>query len=346
MNIRNQASDFLIFSKETDGEGVEVRVDREHETIWLTQKLMADLFETTTQNIQQHLDAIYRSEELDKNSTIKNFLIVRQERSRSVKRHVKHYNLDAIIAVGYRVNSKRATAFRRWATKVLRDFVVKGYVLDTERLKNGKLFNKQYFETLLEEIREIRASERQFYQKVTDLFATASDYDSHSGTAQRFFASVQNKLHYAVHRHTAAELILGRANAEKPHMGLTSWKNAKTGGKILRSDVVIAKNYLSRTELDTLNRLVSMYLDVAELRAKKGIPTTMEDWEKRLDSFLVFNEMGVLEGVGTVSAETAKDHALSEFEKFRIQQDRQYVSDFDSLMGTDSLIADVRKADK
>ena len=208
-------------------------------------------------------------------------MIVRQERSRSVKRQVKHYNLDAIIAVGYRVNSRRATAFRRWATKVLRDFVVKGYVLDSERLKNGKLFNKQYFEALLEEIREIRASERQFYQKVTDLFATASDYDSHSGTRLSVFSRlVQNKLHYAVHRHTAAELILGRANAEKPHMGLTSWKNAKTGGKILRSDVVIAKNYLSKTELDTLNRLVSMYLDVAELRTKKGIPTTMEDWEK------------------------------------------------------------------
>ena len=273
-------------------------------------------------------------------------MIVHQEGSRNVTRRVKHYNLDTIIAVGYRVNSKRATAFRRWATKVLRDFVVKGYVLDSERLKNGKLFNKQYFEALLEEIREIRASERQFYQKVTDLFATASDYDSHSSTARRFFASVQNKLHYAVHRHTAAELILGRANAEKPHMGLTSWKNAKTGGKILRSDVVIAKNYLSKTELDTLNRLVSMYLDVAELRAKKGIPTTMEDWEKRLDSFLVFNEMGVLEGVGTVSAEKAKDHALSEFEKFRIKQDRQYVSDFDALVGTDSLIADVQKATK
>lgn len=346
MNIRNQASDFLIFSNETDGDSIEVRVDPEHETIWLTQKLMADLFGTTTQNIQQHLEAIYRSEELDEDSTIKNFLIVHLEGSRNVTRRVKHYNLDAIIAVGYRVNSKRATAFRRWATKVLRDFVVKGYVLDSERLKNGKLFNKQYFEALLEEIREIRASERQFYQKVTDLFATASDYDSHSSTARRFFASVQNKLHYAVHRHTAAELILGRANAEKPHMGLTSWKNAKTGGKILRSDVVIAKNYLSKTELDTLNRLVSMYLDVAELRAKKGIPTTMEDWEKRLDSFLVFNEMGVLEGVGTVSAEKAKDHALSEFEKFRIKQDRQYVSDFDALVGTDSLIADVQKATK
>lgn len=346
MNIRNQASDFLIFSNETDGDSIEVRVDPEHETIWLTQKLMADLFGTTTQNIQQHLEAIYRSEELEEDSTIKNFLIVHQEGSRNVTRRVKHYNLDTIIAVGYRVNSKRATAFRRWATKVLRDFVVKGYVLDSERLKNGKLFNKQYFEALLEEIREIRASERQFYQKVTDLFATASDYDSHSSTARRFFASVQNKLHYAVHRHTAAELILGRANAEKPHMGLTSWKNAKTGGKILRSDVVIAKNYLSKTELDTLNRLVSMYLDVAELRAKKGIPTTMEDWEKRLDSFLVFNEMGVLEGVGTVSAEKAKDHALSEFEKFRIKQDRQYVSDFDALVGTDSLIADVQKATK
>ncbi len=339
-------SDFLIFSQGAGDDGVEVRIDREHETIWLTQKLMADLFGTTTQNIQQHLDAIYRSEELDNVSTIKKFLIVRQEGSRSVTRQVKHYNLDAIIAVGYRVNSKRATAFRQWATKVLRDFVVKGYVLDSERLKNGKLFDKQYFEALLEEIREIRASERQFYQKVTDLFATASDYDSCSNTARRFFASVQNKLHYAVHRHTAAEIIMDRADAAKPHMGLTSWKNVKTGGKILRSDVVIAKNYLSKTELDTLNRLVAMYLDMAELRAKKGIPTTMEEWARRLDSFLVFNDMGLLEGPGSVSAEKAKAHALSEFEKFRIKQDKQYVSDFDALMATDSLVADVQKAEK
>lgn len=345
MRIRNQTADFLIFSNEAGSDGIEIRFDREHETLWLTQKLIAELFDTTTQNVQQHLDSIYRSGELSEESTIKDFLIVRPEGARTVTRTVKHYNLDAIIAVGYRVNSMRATAFRQWATKVLRELVLKGYSLDSERLKNGKLFDKQYFEGLLEEIREIRASERLFYQKVTDLFATASDYDPHSSVARRFFSSVQNKLHYAVHRHTAAELIMGRADAEKPHMELTSWKNAKTGGKILRSDVVIAKNYLTKTELDTLNRLVSMYLDVAELRAKKGIPTTMEDWETRLDSFLVFNDLGVLEGLGTVSAEQAKEHALSEFEKFRITQDQQYMSDFDILIATDNLMADVRKAE-
>lgn len=346
MIVRNHTSDFLIFSNETGDGGVEVRVDRERETIWLTQRAMADLFDCSTDNISLHLKSIFNDHELEPSSTIEDFSVVRQEGSRTVNRKVKHYNLDAIIAVGYRINSKRATAFRQWATKVLRDFVVKGYVLDSDRLKNGNLFDKQYFEALLEEIREIRASERQFYQKVTDLFATASDYDPHSNTARRFFASVQNKLHYAAHRHTAAELILDRANAEKPHMGLTSWKNAKAGGKILRSDVVIAKNYLSKTELDTLNRLVSMYLDVAELRAKKGIPTSMDDWEKRLDGFLVFNEMGVLEGQGTVSAETAKEYALSEFEKFRIRQDKQYVSDFDALMTTDSLMDDFRQTEK
>lgn len=346
MQFRNATSDILIFAQEADSDGIEVRVDREHETIWFTQKQMAELFDCSPHNVMQHLQRIYEDEELQEAATTQDFLQVRQEGSRTVNRKIKHYNLDAVIAVGYRVNSKRATAFRKWATKVIRDFVVKGYVLDSERLKNGRLFDKQYFEALLEEIREIRASDRLFYQKVTDLFATASDYDSRSATARRFFASVQNKLHYAVHRRTAAELIMGRANAEKPHLGLTSWKNAKTGGKILRSDVVIAKNYLSKTELDTLNRLVSMYLDVAELRAKKGISTTMEDWEKRLDSFLVFNDMGVLEGPGTVSAEKAKEHALSEFEKFRIKQDKQYVSDFDALMAADNLLADVQKAEK
>ena len=343
INIRNQTTDFLIFSKEKGGDGIEVRV--EDETIWLTQKLMADLFGTTTQNIQQHLNAIYRSEELNEASTIKYFLIVRQEGSRTVNRAVKHYNLDAIIAVGYRVNSKRATAFRQWATKVLRDFVIKGYVLDSERLKNGKIFDQNYFDRLLEEIREIRASERQQYQKVTDLFATASDYDVDSFVARRFFATVQNKLHFAVHRHTAAELIMQRADAEKPNMGLTTWKNVKKGGKILRSDVLIAKNYLSKDEIDTLNRLVSMYLDMAELRAKNQIPTTMEDWEHRLDSFLVFNEMGVLQGPGSVTAEEAKDHALSEYEKFRVKQDRLFVSDFDDLLAADNLFAEVTKAE-
>ena len=255
----------------------------------------------------------------------------------------KHYNLDAIIAVGYRVNSKRATAFRQWSTKVLKDFVIKGFVLDSERLKNGKIFDQSYFDQLLEEIREIRASERQQYQKVTDLFATASDYDVNSLVARRFFATVQNKLHFAVHRHTAAEIIMSRADAEKPHMGLTSWKNAKKGGKIIRSDVLIAKNYLSKEEIDTLNRLVSMYLDMAELRAKQQIPMTMEDWEKRLDSFLVFNDMGILQGPGNVSSEEAKDHALSEFAKFRLKQDKEFKNAFDVRIAADKLLDDARK---
>ena len=223
--------------------------------------------------------------------------------------------------------------------------MIKGYVLDSERLKNGKIFDQNYFDRLLEEIREIRASERQQYQKVTDLFATASDCDVNSLVARRFFATVQNKLHFAVHRHTAAEVIVSRADAEKPHMGLATWKNAKKGGKSIRSDVLIAKNYLSKDEIDTLNRLVSMYLDMAELRAKNKVPTTMEDWEERLDSFLVFNEMGVLQGPGRVSAEAARDHALSEYEKFRVKQDRLYVSDFDDLMAAERLFAEVQKAE-
>lgn len=337
-NIRNHTADFLIFTKEVGGNGIEVRV--ENETIWLTQKLMAELFDTTKQNISLHLKGIFKDGELMESSVVKIFLTTALD-GKSYK--AKHYNLDAIIAVGYRVNSKRATAFRQWATKVLRDFVIRGYLLDAERLKNGKLFDQSYFDQLLEEIREIRASARQAYQKVTDLFATASDYDVHSMVARRFFATVQNKLHYAVHRHTAAEIIRDRADAEKPHMGLTSWKNAKTGGKVIRTDVLIAKNYLSKEEIDTLNRLVSMYLDMAELRARKHVPMTMEDWEKRLDSFLVFNDMGILQGPGNVSAQEAKEHALGEFEKFRIRQDHEFRNAFDVRIAADQLLDDARK---
>lgn len=228
-SLRNASSDILIFVKETGGNGIEVRV--ENETIWLTQKLMAELFDCGADNIGLHLKNIYAEEELEESATTEDFSVVRQEGSRTVNRKVKHYNLDAIIAVGYRVNSKRATAFRQWATKVLKDFVIRGYVLDSERLKNGKIFDQSYFDQLLEEIREIRASERQAYQKVTDIFATASDYDSHSFVAHRFFATVQNKLHFAVHRHTAAEVIMSRADAEKPHMGLTSWKTPRQEGR-------------------------------------------------------------------------------------------------------------------
>lgn len=336
--IRNQTADFLVFSKENGGDGIEVRV--EDETIWLTQKLMAQLFDVSTSTINEHLKNVFRDAELDEDSVIRNFRITATD---GKVYNTKHYNLDAIIAVGYRVNSKRATAFRQWATKVLKDFVIKGYVLDAERLKNGKLFDKSYFDQLLEEIREIRASERQAYQKVTDIFATASDYDANSLVAHRFFATVQNKLHFAVHRHTAAEVIMSRADAEKPHMGLTSWKNAKTGGKIIRTDVLIAKNYLSKEEIDTLNRLVSMYLDMAELRAKQQIPMTMEDWEKRLDSFLVFNDMGILQGPGSVSAEEAKNHALSEYAKFRVKQDCEFRNAFEVRIAADRLLDDARK---
>ena len=339
-SLRNNTADFLIFSKENGGDGIEVRI--EDETIWLTQKLMAELFDTTKQNISLHLKKIFDEDELRESSVVKDYLTTAVD---GKSYSTKHYNLDAIIAVGYRVNSKRATAFRQWSTKVLRDFVIKGYVLDSERLKNGKIFDQNYFDRLLEEIREIRASERQQYQKVTDLFATASDYDVNSLIARRFFATVQNKLHYAVHRHTAAELIMQRADADKQHMGLTTWKNVKKGGKILRSDVLIAKNYLSREEIDTLNRLVSMYLDMAELRAKNKVPTTMEDWERRLESFLVFNEMGVLQGLGKVSAEAAKEHALNEYEKFRVKQDQLFVSDFDDLLAADTLFAEVKNAE-
>lgn len=338
IQIRNKTTDFLIFSKEQGGDGIEVRV--ENETIWLTQKLMAELFDTTKQNISLHLKRIFEDEELTESSVVKDSLTTASD-GKVYK--AKHYNLDAIIAVGYRVNSKRATAFRQWSTKVLKDFVIKGFVLDSERLKNGKIFDQSYFDQLLEEIREIRASERQQYQKVTDLFATASDYDVNSLVARRFFATVQNKLHFAVHRHTAAEIIMSRADAEKPHMGLTSWKNAKKGGKIIRSDVLIAKNYLSKEEIDTLNRLVSMYLDMAELRAKQQIPMTMEDWEKRLDSFLVFNDMGILQGPGNVSSEEAKDHALSEFAKFRLKQDKEFKNAFDVRIAADKLLDDARK---
>ena len=242
----------------------------------------------------------------------------------------KHYNLDAIIAVGYRINTKRATAFRQWATNILRDYAIRGYIIDKERMKNGAFFNQNYFNSLLEEVREIRASERLFYQKITDIYATAFNYDPHSQITLDFFATVQNKLHFAIHHHTAAELIMKRANSEKEHMGLTSWKNSP-GGKILKSDVSIAKNYLTEKELHSFDRIVSMYLDYAELQAERHIPMSMEDWEKKLNAFLNFNEYDLLHNIGTVSAQVAKAFAETEFEKYRIIQDKLFKSDFDSF---------------
>ena len=326
--IRNSTAEFLIFTAQEGGASIEARY--EDETIWLTQRLMAELFGTTRANITLHLRNIYDSGELEGSATCKDFLHVRQEGQRQVSRQVAHYNLDAIISVGYRVNSVRATQFRQWATSVLRDFAIRGYVIDRRRMENGTFLSEDYFERLLDEIREIRLSERRFYQKVTDIYATSVDYNKDAPTTKWFFATVQNKLHYAVHGHTAAELIQSRARADQPHMGLTSWANSPDG-KILPSDVTIGKNYLTRVELEDLGRLVNAFLDLAESRAHRQIPMTMEDWASRLDAFLSLDDRQILDGAGHISKAQADEHALSEFEKFRIIQDRNYVSDFDRL---------------
>lgn len=335
LQIRNSTAEFLIFTAQAGESGIEVRY--EDETVWLTQKMMAALFDVSIPAVNQHLTNIYNAGELQENSTIKKFLIVQKEGNREIKRDVEHYNLDAIIALGYRVNSTRAIQFRRWATEVLKQFAIKGYVLDKERLKNGSFLGKDYFENLLEEIREIRASERRFYQKITDIYSTAIDYDIESQLTKNFFATVQNKMHYAIHGRTAAEVIKERADSKKTHMGLMTWKRAPKG-KILKSDVSVAKNYLQKDEIESLDRVVSMYLDYAEDQAKRKIPMTMEDWTKKLDAFLKFNERDVLDNFGKVSAELAKAFAESEFEKYRLVQDKYFESDFDrevvKILGT------------
>lgn len=326
LQIRNSTAEFLIFSSQAKEQGIEVRY--EDETIWLSQKMITVLYDTSKANVSEHLKEIFETGELERDSTVRNFRTVQKEGNREVSRDIEHYSLDAIIAVGYRVNSTRATQFRRWATEVLKDFAVKGYVLDKERLKNGSFLGVEYFDGLIEEIREIRASERKFYQKITDIYATALDYDSSSLVSKDFFATVQNKMHYAIHGHTAAEMVLERADAGKKYMGLATWKKAPKG-KILKSDVSIAKNYLNKEEITSLDRFVTMYLDYAEDQAKRRIPMTMQDWAKKLDAFLQFNEREVLENPGKVSAELAKEFAESEFEKYRIVQDRLFESDFD-----------------
>lgn len=328
MTQRNPSTEFLLLTTQRTTEGTGVHFDREHDTLWLTPQRMAEWLGSSEDTIKEYLFELIAANELDAQTVMKEFVCATPDGTACLS---PHYALDALIAVSFRVQSQQATDFRQWATKVLRSMVVKGYVLDSERLKNSALFDEAYFDELIEAIREIRASERLFYQKVTDLFATASDYDPRSRIAQRFFASVQD-MHYAVHRHTAAELMVERADAQKPHMGLSTWKNATSGGKILPSDVLLANNYLTQAERDTLNRLVSMYLDVAELRAQKGIPMTMQDWEAQLERFLVFNEEDVLIGQGAVSTEEAHAHARPQFQAFRVEQDRQYVSDFDALL--------------
>lgn len=323
LQIRNSTAEFLIFTNQSKEDGIEVRV--QNETIWLSQKLMGVLFDCSTDNISLHLKNIFKENELDENSATEEFSVTASD-GKTYK--TKHYNLDAIIAVGYRVNTKRATAFRQWATSVLRDYAIRGYVIDKKRMENGTFLGEDYFEHLLAEIREIRLSERRFYQKITDIYATAMDYNKDAIITKEFFAKVQNKLHYAIHGHTAAELIKSRANAEKEHMGLTSWEKSPDG-KIVKTDVSIAKNYLTETELESLGRIVNAYLDLAEDRAKRHLPMTMEDWAKRLDKFLEADDRDILQNSGKITALMAKSFAESEFEKYRIVQDRLFESDFD-----------------
>jgi len=323
LRIRNSTAEFLVFTRQAGEDGIEVRVAEE--TVWLTQKLISVLFEKGRSTITEHLKNIFETGELDEKAVCRDF---RHTAEDGKDYTTWFYNLDAIIAVGFRVNSARAIQFRQWATGVLRDYAIRGYVLDKERLKNGTFFSKEYFENLLAEIREIRASERKFYQKITDIYATAMDYSADSGTTKTFFATVQNKLHFAIHGHTAAELIMRRADSTKDRMGLTTWKNAPHG-KILKPDVSVAKNYLTLRDLKSLDRFVTMYLDYAEDQAERKIPMTMEDWAKKLNAFLQFNERDILDNPGKVSQEVAKVFAESEFEKYRIVQDRLFESDFD-----------------
>ena len=329
LQIRNSTAEFLTFAYQSQGDGVEVRV--QNGTIWLSQKNIGLLFDTSSDNVGLHLKNIYTEGELNEISTAEDFSVVQQEGNREVCRIVKHYNLDTIIAVGYRVNSKRATAFRQWATSVLRDFALRGYIVDRKRMENGAFLDDDYFERLLEEIREIRLSERRFYQKITDIYSTAMDYNSESPTTKEFFAKVQNKMHYAVHKHTAAELIYHRADHTKVNMGLISWEKSPNG-KILKTDIAIAKNYLTESELESLGRIVSGYLDFAEEYAKRQIPLTMADWAKHLDLILQANGRDLLQNAGKITTALAKQHAENEFEKFRPVQDRLFESDFDKAL--------------
>lgn len=326
LQIRNSTAEFLIFTSQTGENSIEVMVVDEN--VWLTQDMIATLYEKARSTIAEHLKNIFLDGELDENSTCRKF---RRVANNGKEYNINFYNLEAVIAVGFRTNSERAIVFRQWATSVLKDFSIRGYVMDKERLKNGTFLNEDYFDHLLEEIREIRASERRFYQKITDIYATAMDYTVNALTTKTFFKTVQNKLHFAIHGKTAAELIIDRANAEKDNMGLTAWRNAPNG-KIVKSDVSIAKNYLTLEEIDSLNRILTMYLDYAENQAKRKIPMTMEDWANKINAFLQFNEYELLNNSGKVTAEIAKAFAESEFEKYRVVQDRLFESDFDRLL--------------
>ena len=328
ITIHSSAAEYLTYVASTGSNSDSFEMRYEDENIWLTQKMMATLYDVSVSAINQHLKRIFEDNELVEESVIKKYLITASD---GKSYSTKHYNLQAIIAVGFKVNNDRAVRFRKWAGQIVKDYTIQGWTMDKERLKKGHMFTDEYFERQLENIREIRLSERKFYQKVTDLYATAFDYDKDAKTTRQFFKMVQNKMHWAVHRHTAAELIVERANAEKDHMGLTTWESAPDG-KIVKADVSVAKNYLSEKEMSYLERIVSLYLDYAELQAERRIPMSMEDWAKRLDGFLEFNGNELLMGPGKVSAEQAKLHAETEFEKYRIVQDRLFMSDYDKYL--------------
>ena len=331
ITIRSSAAEYLTYVASVGDQQDSIEMRYEDENIWLTQKMMATLYDVDVRTINEHIKKIYSDSELEEDATIRNFRIVQTEGSRQVTRDTKHYSLQMIIAVGFKVNSECAVQFRKWVNQIAKDYTIKGWVMDDERLKRGTYLTEKYFDEQLERIREIRASERKFYQKITDLYATAIDYDKNSATTRRFYATVQNKMHYAVHGHTAAELIVERADHTKEHMGLTTWADAPEG-KIKKSDVTVAKNYLSQDEMKQLNRMVTAYLDFAENMTLRHIPLTMQDWEKRLNSFIEMFDYGILQDAGKVSAEIAKLHAETEFEKYRVIQDRLFMSDFDKYM--------------
>lgn len=343
LQISSSAAEYLTFiaAKGNDEEAIEMRY--ENENIWLTQKMMATLYNVSTSAINQHLKTIYADSELQEEATIKNFLTVQKEGNRSVSRETKHYNLQAIIAVGFKVNNERAVQFRKWANQIVKDYTIKGWVIDDERLKNsGTMLTKDYFDKLLVKIREIRLSERRFYQKITDIYTTSLDYDPSATATKRFFAAVQNKLHYAIHGKTVAELIMNRANHKSKNIGLTTWEGSPDS-KIHKYDVRVAKNYLNEKELNQMQRIVSAYLDMAELQAERNIPMTMEDWEKRLNGFLELWDSEILQDAGKVTAALAKKHAESEFEKYRIIQDKLYKSDFDKFLELEDKTDNIEK---
>lgn len=331
ITIRSSAAEYLTYMASTGEQQDSIEMRYEDENIWLTQKMMAALYDVTAPTVNEHIKKIFADSELQPEATIRKFRIVQSEGARQVSREVNHYSLQMIIAVGFKVNSERAVQFRKWVNQIAKEYTIKGWVMDDERLKRGTYLTDKYFEEQLERVREIRASERLFYQKITDLYATAVDYDKTAAATRRFYATVQNKMHYAVHGHTAAELIMERADSAREHMGLTTWQDAPDG-KIKKSDVTVAKNYLTEFELGQLNRMVTAYLDFAENMAQRRIPLTMQDWETRLNGFIEMFEYGLLKDAGKVSAEIAKLHAETEFEKYRVIQDKLFLSDYDRFV--------------